>query len=365
MKNIIIFGGAFDPIHNGHINMAIKASEVLNAEVFFVPARISVWKKESGASIEDKINMITLAIKDAKKENTFFVSDFEAKSNKDINYSIDTVKHFKKQYPNDNLYFLIGTDQVNSFDRWKNAEEIAKLCQIIYFDRPEYDLDQTMIDLYNMKRIDGELVEESSTEIKQLKSLKIPFPVAKYIVNNNLYFMQKIRSYMGEERYAHSKSVALLAAEIAISNKINDWHKYLRAGLLHDIAKELPKDKQKELMNRFYRDYLDMPPVIYHQFLGAHVASKDFGIRDKEELNAIMYHTTGKRNMAQIEKVIYASDKIDPTRGYDSSDFIKEMKVNIDKGFMMVLKANKEFFIQKGISYDNRLTKECMEYYLG
>lgn len=365
MKNIIIFGGAFDPIHDGHINMAINASNALNAEVFFVPARVSIWKKDSGAKIKDKINMIKLAIREAKKEDRFFISDFEANSTKDINYSIDTVKRFKELYPNDNLYFLIGTDQVNSFERWKDAEELSKLCQIIYFDRPEYDLDQSMISAYSMKGIEGELVEVSSTEIKELKSLKIPYSVAKYIIINNLYFMNRIRSYMGEKRYAHSVSVAKLAADIAISNKIKEWWKYLRAGLLHDIAKEMPKDKQKELMEKFYKEYLDIPPVIYHQFLGSYLAKKDFEVFDADELEAISYHTTGKKEMSTIAKTIYAADKIEPTRGFDSKEFIKEMKVNIDKGFIKVLEANKEYFIEKGISYDNKLTKECMEYYLG
>ena len=63
MKNIILFGGSFDPIHNGHIEMAKRASTFLDAEVIFIPAVISVWKEHSADFIH-KVNMINLAIKD-------------------------------------------------------------------------------------------------------------------------------------------------------------------------------------------------------------------------------------------------------------------------------------------------------------
>ena len=68
--------------------------------------------------------------------------------------------------------------------------------------------------------------------------------------------------------------------------------------------------------------------------------------------------------MSLLEKCIYASDKIEPTRGFDSSDLINAMKVNIEDGFIVVLKANQEYFIVKKVPYDNPLTKECFEFYL-
>ena len=98
--NRIIFGGAFDPVHNGHINMARKAAKQLAGEVIFVPAPISVWK-QSSAPTEDKIAMLKLAIKDYKE---FSIDEFEINSGKEINYSIDTVRYFKEKYPKDKLY---------------------------------------------------------------------------------------------------------------------------------------------------------------------------------------------------------------------------------------------------------------------
>ena len=64
---------------------------------------------------------------------------------------------------------------------------------------------------------------------------------------------------------------------------------------------------------------------------------------DEEILGAIKYHTTGKANMNWLEKLIYATDKIDPTRDYDSTDLIKAMENGLDEGFLTVLKANVDF----------------------
>ena len=363
MKNIIIYGGAFDPVHNGHMQMAIKASEALSAEVFFVPARISVWKKES-AKIEDKIAMLELAIKEYEKEDVFKISLFEANSDKETNYSIDTVKHFVEQYPDHKLYLLIGTDQVNSFHKWKDCDEIASLTRIIYFNRPGLELSKDNVKRFNMKEIHGEMVDMSSTDFKELKNLSIPYSALQYVIENNLYFTPRIRKYMSEKRFQHSFEVAKLAYEIAVANDLERPDKYFIAGILHDIGKEMNIDKQTKFMEEYYPRYVDARKPIFHQFVGAHLAMKDFGVEDEEILGAIMFHTTGKADMTDMEKVIYAADKIEPTRGFDSRSLIDSMKKNIKSGFVTVLKANLEFFHSKSIDFDNELTKTCFDYYL-
>ena len=148
--NKIIFGGAFDPIHNGHSNMALKASKELEGEVIFVPARISVWKSVS-APISDKMAMLKLATKDYP---FFSIDEFEINSGKDINYSIDTIKYFQKKYPKDKLFYLIGYDQVNEFHRWKDAEELSSIAQIVYYTRPNYKLSEENVNKYHMIAIE-------------------------------------------------------------------------------------------------------------------------------------------------------------------------------------------------------------------
>lgn len=360
MKNIVLFGGAFDPIHNGHINMALEASKQLDADIFFIPARISVWKSES-APIKDKIKMVELAIKDYPR---LHVSKAEANSPNEVNYSIDTVRFFKKEYPDSNIFYLIGTDHVNSFHKWKDAKELSKLAKIVFFKRPGMELDKNNIKEFEMVEIDGTLFDDSSTDIRELKSLDTPDSVIDYIINNRLYFMKKIASYMSEDRLIHTISTAKLSYEIALANNLTDAKKVFIAALLHDIGKEMPMRDQREIMALHFKEYMDYPPVIYHQFVGAYLTEEDFGIKDPVILDAIKYHTTANSNMSDVAIIVHCADKIEPTRGFASENLINELKCSLINGFVEVLKSNIEYYNRHNIDYHNSLQMSCLDQYL-
>ena len=354
----VIFGGGFDPIHLGHINMALMARDFLNAEIIFVPAKVSVWKTDS-IEASHKLNMIKLAIEDY---DGFSIDSFEIDS-KEQPYSFETLRYFKKKYPKDSLYLLIGQDQVNSFHLWKNPEEIADLAQIVYFKRPKYELNSQNVEKYHMLALEGNEINVSSSDIRELKSVAVPEKVLHYIEDNNIYFINKVRGYIKESRFIHSLSVAHLAYNLAKKYQL-DYQKAYIAGLLHDIAKGVDKNESLSLMKKYYPDFVDIGAFAYHQFLGEKIAKEDFAVVDEEILGAIKYHTTGKANMNWLEKLIYAVDKIDPTRDYDSSELITAMEKGLDEGFLTVLKANVEFLNEKQASINNKLTEECINFYL-
>ena len=354
----VIFGGGFDPIHLGHINMALMARDFLNAEIIFVPAKVSVWKTDS-IEASHKLNMIKLAIEDY---DGFSIDSFEIDS-KEQPYSFETLRYFKKKYPKDSLYLLIGQDQVNSFHLWKNPEEIADLAQIVYFKRPKYELNSQNVEKYHMLALEGNEINVSSSDIRELKSVAVPEKVLHYIEDNNIYFINKVRGYIKESRFIHSLSVAHLAYNLAKKYQL-DYQKAYIAGLLHDIAKGVDKNESLALMKKYYPYFVDIGAFAYHQFLGEKIAKEDFAVVDEEILGAIKYHTTGKANMNWLEKLIYAVDKIDPTRDYDSSELITAMENGLDDGFLTVLKANVEFLNEKHASINNKLTEECINFYL-
>ena len=88
-------------------------------------------------------------------------------------------------------------------------------------------------------------------------------------------------------------------------------------------------------------------------------------IQDEEIIEAIICHATGKKDMNSFDKIIYASDKIEPSRGYDSTKLIDACMKSYEKGFLKVLKENKIYLESKGYETDNKLTKECYKEYLG
>ena len=185
----------------------------------------------------------------------------------------------------------------------------------------------------------------------------------KYIEDNCLYFIGKIKSYIKETRFYHSLSVAHVAYDLAKRHQLDYQRAYI-AGVLHDIAKGIDKNDSLALMKQFYPDFLDIGAYAYHQFLGEMLAKRDFDVQDEEILNAIKYHTTGRKDMCWLEKLIYASDKIDPLRPYDSSKLFKAMKNDFNSGFLTVLKANYDYLKSKNKDIDNRLSDECFKAYL-
>lgn len=368
MENLVIFGGSFDPIHNGHMKIASAAALSLNADVVFVPSRNPRWKKPD-TTPEDRLNMLKIALKETG-EASFSIDLFEMKSDAETNYTIDTVKYFRKKHKDCKLYLLIGYDSVNTFADWKDAEEIAKIATPLYVPREGVEVDSKTVEKFHMRALDyHKSGPTSSSSIRALQCADTPLGVLEYIEKHNLYYMDKVRSFYSERRLAHAISVANLALRIAQANHCEGWRKAYIAGLLHDIAKGMEKneDEAHGLMQKYYPEFVDiMPSWSYHQFLGEYLAKTEFGIEDPAILDAIKYHTSGKAHMAPLTKIIYASDKIDPTRGFDSSNLINQCMRNYYVGFLAVLESNKEYFATKNYTFDgDPLSKACADLYLG
>lgn len=367
----IIFGGAFDPIHNGHINMALSAARQIGGEVIFVPSKISVWKTKS-VEVKHKKKMVELAIKDY---DCFSLSDFELTHKDNFVYSIFTIKHFIELYPDDKIFYLIGGDQANKFHLWKYCDDIAKYAQILVFPRKDVKLSKKNVNRFNMIVLDGEERSDASVNIRDFKEIDIPYPVIQYIENNSLYYIPKLKEWYGD-RYNHVRSVANLAYQIARNNGFNPQKAYI-AGFLHDLGKKAYikdnenkfnneyKEEIKFLNNEYGGQFKNLPLYAVHQVIGVYYAKRDYGIEDPKILNAILYHCTGNENMNWIEKIVYAADKIDPCRGYDSSKLIQAMMEDLDKGFITVLKANIDYINPKmKITGSNEFTNKCINYYL-
>ena len=364
MANYILFGGTFDPVHNGHMRIAAAASLKLNADVIFIPARSPRWKTPLTSS-NQRLKMLKIAL--SKGACGSSICDFELKSKDDINYSIDTIRYLKKKYPKDKFYFIIGADQVNSFPEWKEAEEISNLVTIVYVNRPNYNLNKQIISTYRMESLNFlKSGDVSSTDIRELRSIDVPVNVLKYIEDNRLYFIGKLAKYLPEKRLNHSIEVANLALRIAKANELEHPERYYFAGLLHDVGKTYPNDSNilLEYMKKNYPQYVKLPNFSYHQFMGAEIAKNDFGIKDEAVLDAIRNHCTGNKDMSEVAMVVYASDKIEPTRGFDSRWLISSCLKNYKKGFIDTLVDNKKYLLSHNKDITNELTDACFDMYL-
>lgn len=147
-----------------------------------------------------------------------------------------------------------------------------------------------------------------------------------------------LKAHLDEERFEHSLGVAQTAVELAKRFGVNEEKAYI-AGLLHDCAKRFSTKELIEIIkNNISVEECEMiNPKTYHAPAGAYVAKKEFGIEDDEILSAIRWHTIGKLNMTDFEKVIFIADKIEPrTRPQEMIDYIKPA-LDKDNGLDMAL----------------------------
>lgn len=204
IQSIGVFGGTFNPIHNGHLLIAEEARTRLKLDkVIFIPSANPPHKEMSGlVEGRHRLKMIGSAI----KNNPFFMaSDIELKRG-GRSYSIETIKTLKEKYSKGTkVFFIMGADSILEFMTWKNWEDLLKLCNLVVSPRPGYKVnlnatkskmqrklcDKSLVK--NIYFIETSAFDISSTEVR--KSIKkggsvkyfIPEGVIEYINKNKLY----------------------------------------------------------------------------------------------------------------------------------------------------------------------------------
>jgi len=145
--NICLFGGTFDPIHNGHITIARAAADKFNLKkVLFTPSDVPPHKRLKGLTpYRDRYEMVVLALRDAA-DKRFVPSAIELEMNQEKgkhspSYTIDTLERLVKDLKkSDRLFFLIGIDAFMDVAKWHRAEDVLKFCDFIVASRPGFSL---------------------------------------------------------------------------------------------------------------------------------------------------------------------------------------------------------------------------------
>ncbi|MEW6622617.1 MAG: bis(5'-nucleosyl)-tetraphosphatase (symmetrical) YqeK [Bacillota bacterium] len=155
--------------------------------------------------------------------------------------------------------------------------------------------------------------------------------------------------YLSAQRRAHSYRVADTARQLSSNHGVDNVKTYL-AGLLHDIARDLEKEKILELVKeqQLYRDRIDLEiPVVLHSYVSAWISSEKFGIVDKEVLEAIIDHTLASPEMTDVAKVVYLADLIEPERQFPGIDKIRELaSVDLDEAMLYALDITINYLVQ-------------------
>jgi len=161
----------------------------------------------------------------------------------------------------------------------------------------------------------------------------------------------KLKETLSEARYIHSLNVMEEAEKLALHYK-TDVEKARVAGLLHDCAKNIGKEKEDELI-RMYGIIMDdiqkQSPALIHSILGVYVAKEEYGVYDEDILNAIYWHTTGRAGMTLLEKIIFVADFIEPGRNFDMAKKAREHAYeDLDRSILICSDSTIMYLVDKG-----------------
>jgi predicted HD superfamily hydrolase involved in NAD metabolism len=135
-----------------------------------------------------------------------------------------------------------------------------------------------------------------------------------------------IKPFLSEKRYYHSICVSEAAVELAKKYGA-DPLKAQTAGILHDIMKDTPREKQLDKMKQYGIKLSEIElaaPKLWHAMLGAEYIKNELHIDDVEILDAVRYHTTGRKNMTLLERVLFMADFISADRDYPGVEELRQ-----------------------------------------
>ena len=373
-----IFGGSFDPVHIEHTRLARAAIDGLGLDKLVVmPAHTPPHKPwKTLAPDEIRIEACRLAFADIPKTE---ISDYEIAQG-GTSYTYLTCRHFRALYPTAELFWLVGTDMLRDFPTWKNTEEILQTVTLAVCARNEraewLETERAAFFEKFGKRfavLPYNGADVASTKIRVLAgagmrlSEYMPEKAAEYIEKSGWYEVANAKAALALEtarRSAHSIRVAQLAATRAPSLGIPE-RQAVTAALFHDCAKNLP-DNSPYLHGFFLpTEWGKVPKEVIHQFLGAFVAEHAFGVKDKEVLAAIAYHTSARPNMSALEELTFLADMLEEERSYEGIERLRELfwQGNDLQECMRVALYETLKFLEKKGGEIYPLTKAAYEFY--
>ena len=329
-----ILGGTLDPVHNGHIEIAMAAMAALGLDqVALMPSGDPPHKTRATDKL-DRLRMAEIAVRDRPR---LYVSDLEI-LRQGRTYTVDTLSTLAVEHPEVEWTYILGADALNKLDTWKEFPRIARLCSFAAVSRPGCDEDlarlraraisscyQTRV---NLLPVSGPSLSSTAVRRRVAEGLPIddcvPAQVADYIRQKGLYLckyseaqiLDRLKGMLTDHRYTHTLGVANTAQRLAPACGVDPLRARL-AGLLHDCAKSMALDEMREMVSRSLPD-LDEEELetraILHAPAGMVMARDLFGVRDARILSAIRKHTVGDGEMSPMDALIYVSDFIEPGR---------------------------------------------------
>lgn len=328
---IAIFGGSFDPVHSEHVRCAVAAKEALGLDkLIVVPTGIAPHKQwGASASGEDRLAMCCIAFRGLDWAE---VSDAEVRA-QGASYTYLTCRRFAAQYPDAERYFLVGEDMLEDFFTWREPDDILSHVTLAACGRG-HSAPERLHERFR-ERFGKDFLcipftgEEVSSRMLRVdlafgkQSEKLDGGVRDYILSHGLYTHPAIAPALAlekEPRREHSYRVARMAVARASSAGVEEG-KALLAAALHDCGKYVPSDSP--LLKGFAAPD-GVPAPVLHQYTGAYLAEHLFHVEEEDVLDAIRYHTSGRRGMTKLGILIYLADMLEEGRTFPGVEELRD-----------------------------------------
>jgi nicotinate-nucleotide adenylyltransferase len=338
---LAILGGSFNPVHIGHLALAEDVVVSLGYDrLLLVPSFKSPFKADpEGATPDDRLDMLAASVEGDRR---VAVEDCELRRG-DVSYTIDTVAELERRFrPEGKIGVVLGDDLATGFNAWMHAEELASRTDLIVGRRVA---DGSIPFSFPHRTLSNERIELSSTEIRRRIAAGgswrylVSDGTRRIIEDRTLYGFRPnggyrsshsdrtplsviasverdVRLGMKTSRYLHSRGVALLAAGLCDRFGLDPEAGYL-AGIAHDLCKEYPAEKMRELAladGRGLSELETAKPSLLHARAAAVLLRERYGIVDNAILDAVRLHISGEIGMGTLAKIVYVADKIETSR---------------------------------------------------
>ncbi len=361
---LAMYGGTFNPIHRGHMNAAQAVVAALELDrLLLMPAGIPPHKAlpEGSATPAQRLEMCRLAAAALDKVE---VSSIEL-DRTGPSYTVDTLTQLREQYPEAELWLVVGTDMVLSFDRWRQPDRMARLCRLAVMARDEQDrqsIAQKAVELRESLGLQVDIIHcpalpMSSTQVRQSLDPALLHPaVADYVAEHRLYLpaLEHLRAQVAQrvspKRMAHILGCEKLAAQMAANFGLADYDARA-AAILHDCTKALDEKEQLTLCEKWHiiidYDESDFPALI-HADTGAETALREFHM-PAAIAEAIRTHTTGDVAMTALQKVLYVADLCEETRTWPGVESLRQLALrDLDRAYAAALAQTIGFIRSQG-----------------
>ena len=367
-----ILGGTFDPIHLGHIQMALSVLEEVRLDQMLIMPSGSPPYKSCSAPSEDRWKMVVAACAgDARLVPTRLEMDRGGSV-----YTIDTLAALHREHPKADLFYVIGADALMKLHHWHRVEEILPLVTFLVCprsgaadsDRLEGEIARLRALGASIRTVSMPLRDISSTVLRAALRRGDPTPMLdgalrEYCGAKGLYgmpcrvrdadrWMDLLFEALTPQRFAHSLSVARTARRLAHLWQA-DPLRAEQAGLLHDCAKCLPlKEMRRIALEHALTDdptVLDSGALLHSQ-VGAWLAAHDYGMTDPEVLEAIAWHNTGHPGMSRLAMCVCLADFMEPKRpSYPLLERVRALsEQSLERALLLSLEGTSDYVRSRG-----------------